>query len=348
VVGGSESLRMRARNYLLDQIRRGILQPGQAIPSVRDLSRGLEVSTSVAFSAIRELREERILERLANGRHRVGQQVERTLQKRHLRVAFCSEGSDHIRLGVYQSIFNHLAQLSVGARIEVDCLLELQDTWSGLEANHYDLMVVADWKPENAETICYGPTIGLDTRGIEVSAVVKTDHFRGGELAGRYLRSQGHRRVVYWDIVPEQVGPFQGLVHRRLGFCKGWIDGGGAMEDVVHLPVMLSEGQDLAPLIHEHQGQADAFFVCWDAGALWMWEALDRLGIRVPDDLALMGYDGSYEALRHTPPLTTVQQPCREIARKVVELVSQWDGGKDAYAYEEFLVAPSLLPGGSA
>ena len=107
------------------------------------------------------------------------------------------------------------------------------------------------------------------------------------------------------------------MVLRRLGFSKGWVDAGGELNDIKYLPVMTTEKQDLKPLIKEHIKGVDAFFVYWDQGALNMWETLTEMGIRVPDDIALVGYDGSYEARKHEPPLTTVRQPCREIAEKI-------------------------------
>jgi hypothetical protein len=346
-VSVSEPLKSRARNYLLDQIRRGQLLPGQPIPSVRDLSKDLAVSTSVTFSAIKELRTERILERVANGRHLVGREVIRALQNRSLRVGFCSLGIDHIREGIYQSIFNHLTRLAKSNLINIDCLLELHNTWSGLEPNYYDLMIVSDWIPQDASRLCHGPTLGLDTRGIKVDSVVKTDHFKGGELAGKHLREKGRTRVVYWDNVKEEAGEFQGIVYRRLGFYKGWVDGGGSLDEIKHLPVMTTEKQDLKPLVEQHLKDADAFFVFWDCGALRMWETLTKMGVRVPEDIALMGYDGSYDAVKHDPPLTSIRQPCREIAETLAKLLNTWDGRPESLADKEFLIPPTLLAGGS-
>jgi DNA-binding transcriptional regulator YhcF (GntR family) len=342
-----EPLKMRTRDFLLEQIRRGLLKPGQHVPSVREISRNLDVSTNVAFLAIKELREERILEKLANGRHLVGKGVTTLLQKRSLSLGFSSWGAEHIKEGIYQSIYNFLVRLGKSCNTNVDCLLDLHDTWSHLAPNHFDAMVVADWKPENIQTICRGPSIGLDTRGIVTDCVVKTDHHKGGELAGRHLRELGRKKVIYWGNIVESTHGFQGMVLRRLGFSKGWVDAGGELNDIKYLPVMTMEKQDLKPLIKEHLKGVDAFFVYCDSAALEMWEALTEMGIRVPGDLALIGYDGAYGARKHDPPLTTILQPCREIAEKIFELVTQFDGNIDSLKGNEYLIPPTLLAGGS-
>jgi len=341
-------LRAMARQYFVDRIRRGVFSPGKQIPSVRDISRDLGVSTIVTFAAIRELRAERVLEQLANGRHQVGSEAIRLVQGRHIRVGFTSMGIDRIREGIYQSIFNHLVKLAPKRNVEIECLLELHDTWSETDDGHFDVMVVADWKPECVGRLCRGPVIGLDTRGIAVDCVVKTDHFAGGELAGRHLRQQGRRRVVYWDNVKEEGRAFQGLAYRRLGFYKGWVDAGGDIEEIRYVPVLTTDEQDLVPLIQQHRQDADAFFAFWDCGALRLWDAMTKLGIRVPDDIALVGFDGTYEAMTHDPPLTTVRQPCREIAEKVIELLTKGELSRDALMGREFFIPPRFVEGRSS
>ena len=105
--------------------------------------------------------------------------------------------------------------------ISVDCLLDLHDTSSELEPNHFDAMVIADWKPENAKSICHGPCIGLDTRGIEADCLVKTDHHKGGELAGRHLRERGRQKVAYWVILWSPPRAFRVWCFAGWDFPKG-------------------------------------------------------------------------------------------------------------------------------
>jgi DNA-binding LacI/PurR family transcriptional regulator len=339
------TLKSRMRKFLLDQIDRGLLKPGQHIPSVRHLSRNLAVSTSVAFQTIRELKAERILEQSPNGRHVVSKDLTSAHPTKKLRLAFSSCGSDHIRHTIYQSIYNYLLAHCRPANNTLDCLLELNDTWSPLAPDYYDALIVADWKPQNADKICHGPCIGLDSwEGVAVDCVVRTDHHKGGELAGLHLRRAGRKRVAYWDIIKEKSQLLKGMTHRRLGFMKGWIDGGGDLEEVVYLPVICGK-DELRPLVAEVAKKVDTFFCFSDQTALNIADILQELGVRIPDDIALMGYDGTYEALKYKPSLTTICQPCREIAAKVMELITASDAR--ALDNQEILISPVLIKGGS-
>jgi len=56
------------------------------------------------------------------------------------------------------------------------------------------------------------------------------------------------------------------------------------------------------------------------AGAM---TAIQQAGLRIPDDIAVVGFDGSELAEMVSPPLTTLAQPSKEIGRRACELVLQ-------------------------
>lgn len=72
-------------------------------------------------------------------------------------------------------------------------------------------------------------------------------------------------------------------------------------------------GQNLTDWYREHQPSA---LLCWsDDIAFTCIKLLGNVGISVPDDLSVVGFDSSEECDRMTPPLTSVRQPIFEIAR---------------------------------
>jgi len=76
---------------------------------------------------------------------------------------------------------------------------------------------------------------------------------------------------------------------------------------------------------------------------------LERLGLRVPDDISVVGYDGIREGAESRPPLTTVRQPLKEIGQKCVEvLLSQIRGevapGQKILLPTEIIERGSLAP----
>ena len=71
-----------------------------------------------------------------------------------------------------------------------------------------------------------------------------------------------------------------------------------------------------------------------------------ELGISVPDQLKVIGYDGTYFIENFYPHLTTIKQPMEEIARLTVDLLLQKIEGKEVATTGYFLPV-SLLPGRS-
>lgn len=79
--------------------------------------------------------------------------------------------------------------------------------------------------------------------------------------------------------------------------------------------------ESIRVLLDERQMRPDAIVACNDLLARWAMEALQERGIRVPQDIAVVGYDNisAYQFL--SPPLTTVHQPIAEKARLATEML---------------------------
>ncbi|MBA4864573.1 substrate-binding domain-containing protein [Streptomyces sp. PSKA54] len=71
-----------------------------------------------------------------------------------------------------------------------------------------------------------------------------------------------------------------------------------------------------------------AVFVCSDKMALGVYEALAQCGLRVPDDISVVGFDDLPEARWATPALTTVRQPLSEMAATAVRLLVRLMAGE--------------------
>jgi DNA-binding LacI/PurR family transcriptional regulator len=71
----------------------------------------------------------------------------------------------------------------------------------------------------------------------------------------------------------------------------------------------------------EQEPDIDAVFCASDLMAVGAMDALAAAGRRVPDDVAVVGYDDSNLARYTVPPLTTVRQPTRELGREMVRLL---------------------------
>ncbi len=152
--------------------------------------------------------------------------------------------------------------------------------------------------------------IGADVAG---KASVRVDQVAGGRLATEYLLGLGHRTV---HLV---TGPLDTL--DAIGRLDGWrttLEAAGA-------PVPESVTGDWSPRSGYAAGQRlvgrpglDAVFVSNDQMALGLLRCLDEHGLRVPDDVSVVGYDDIPEAEFFTPPLTTVRQPFTDVGERAI------------------------------
>lgn len=140
------------------------------------------------------------------------------------------------------------------------------------------------------------------------------DQRRGAELAVEHLLALGHRRILH------MAGPTDWLdaQGRELGWRAAVLGAG-----IEPLPVVVGDwtadfGYAFA---HELGGRPDftAVFCANDQMALGLLHGLAELGLSVPDDLSVVGFDDLPEARHYRPPLTTIRQDFESLGRRVVD-----------------------------
>ena len=82
-------------------------------------------------------------------------------------------------------------------------------------------------------------------------------------------------------------------------------------------------GMECAQKLLSMSNRPDAIFACNDDMAAGAIAAAHRAGLRVPEDITVVGFDDTEKASPTWPTLTTVRQPIREMARCAVEYLSQ-------------------------
>ena len=134
--------------------------------------------------------------------------------------------------------------------------------------------------------------------------VVDVDNVAGARTATQHLLSTGRRRIatITGPLTMASSGD------RLQGFRSALADAGLVPFAEEAGDYSESSGADAARRILA-MGTPDAIFVASDLMARGALTALRATGIRVPDDVALVGYDDSSVALTTDPPLTTVRQP---------------------------------------
>jgi DNA-binding LacI/PurR family transcriptional regulator len=147
---------------------------------------------------------------------------------------------------------------------------------------------------------------------------IATDNEYGGWLATRHLLDLGHRRIAYLG------GPTAGRSHqaRAAGYRRALQEAGLRFAPELVLPGdgSLAAGRAaLARLLAQNaNGRPTALFCYNDLSALGLLAEAHRRGLRLPDDLSVVGFDNVPYAEISLPPLTTVDQRKEELGRLAV------------------------------
>lgn len=165
--------------------------------------------------------------------------------------------------------------------------------------------------------------VGRPFSGGETLTYVDADNRGGAERAVRHLIASG-RRVVATVAGPVDMSPgVDRLEGYRAATSAAGIDDPGL---IVHGDFGQVSGHHALYRLLDRRPAVDAVFAASDLMAAGVLHALRRTGRRVPDDVAVVGFDDDPLA-RHThPPLTTVRQPVDEMgARTASELLALID-----------------------
>ncbi|MDW4918300.1 LacI family DNA-binding transcriptional regulator [Streptomyces californicus] len=155
------------------------------------------------------------------------------------------------------------------------------------------------------------------------------------EQAWRHLVSLGHERI---GLV---LGPADHVPSRRRLEAARLIAGDLLVDEFVERSIFSLEGGQAAASRLLDQGVTG--IVCAsDPLALGAVRAVRRRGLRVPDDVSVVGYDDSAFMTCTEPPLTTVRQPIEAMGRAAVDLLAAQIQGS-AVPHAELLFEPELV-----
>ncbi|GGY40774.1 LacI family DNA-binding transcriptional regulator [Streptomyces omiyaensis] len=157
----------------------------------------------------------------------------------------------------------------------------------------------------------------VDTR---TACSVAADDVLGGGLAGRHLLAAGHRRIAY----VHGPGHLQQVRDRREGLARAVEEAGLGTDAIVDIPAErldVSAGRDAGARLLGLSPRPTAVFCANDLLALGVMQTTFDAGVRVPDDLAVVGYDDIEFAEASLIPLTSVRHPAAEIGRLAAGLL---------------------------
>ncbi len=202
------------------------------------------------------------------------------------------------------------------------------------------LVVVSSWVEPDVLTAAArrAPVVMVGRPAAPVAGVdtVNNDDERGATLVVDHLVATGRTRIAHVTGSRRPAG-----VARRAGY-EAAMRAHGLDE---HVRVVEHDGAvpPLEPLLASGY---DAVFARNDVEAFDVLDRAHDLGLRVPQDLAVVGYDDTALATRARPRLTSVQQQRELMGRRAVELLHERADGRRDDVHE--VLAPTLVVRGSS
>ena len=152
-------------------------------------------------------------------------------------------------------------------------------------------------------------------------SVVAVDNYNGARTATRHLLEQGYRHIghvagplAWWEARQRRAGWHKALLDA--GLCSNdnqWVEGNWSSES----------GESAIRQLLDQYPDMDAVFVANDQMALSVLRVARQRGLKVPQDLAVVGFDGMPEGAYFCPALTTMHQNLHELGCLAVQQVVQ-------------------------
>lgn len=173
---------------------------------------------------------------------------------------------------------------------------------------------------------------------------VNPDNYHGGFVVTRHLIQQGRERIAFLG----QSQQLYSIRQRVEGYQQALFDAGLSLpaQYRVEIPPMkdieqaLVEGMDH---LLAQTPQPDAIFACNDVAALVAMRICARKGLKVPEDIAIVGFDDIDAAAWAYPPLTTIAVDKRELGRDAFRLLLSDEGERNLLMPVRLIVRESSL-----
>ncbi len=186
------------------------------------------------------------------------------------------------------------------------------------------------------------PVVVVDRNAGPDCCSVTVDDVAGGRMAAEHLLETGHERIAFAG------GPMSiGQIADRLAGAQQATAAAGTPEPVV----LATEGSNIAAGHHAAERllglpaarRPTAVFCANDLLALGLLQRVIGMGLQVPRDLAIVGYDDIEFAAAAAVPLTSVSQPRRLLGRTAAELLLAEARAGAEHHHEQMVFTPELM-----
>ncbi len=189
------------------------------------------------------------------------------------------------------------------------------------------------------------PIVYITMEPKEITATVSVDNYLGGRMAMAHLLEQGYRSIGHisgpmdWWEARQRMLAWKDALRESGVEAKEehWAEGNWSS----------ASGVQAVEKLFEQYPAMDSIFVANDQMALGVIQVANQKGLKIPEDLGIVGFDDIPESAFFNPPLTTVQQDQYTVGKVAVEEVIKiiefgWQG-VDAMDLKSMILPPTLV-----
>jgi len=349
------------KDCLLAELNSGRLGPGDPLPSEKRLADRLHVARNTVRQAMSELERRELIHRVPGRGTFVDKDIHRRLNNGLELFALITPET---RTGFYPSLLHGFETASN----QVQNQTIVCSTENNVDKQASAVLQLLD---KHVAGVAIVPTTGpstpayqvrqLQQRGIPVvfchrrvsgvlAPLVSFSFSLVGQLAGEALASHGHRRVAFFAThrAAATTGYLAGL-RRRLAECDGEVPDEFIYQGNTTLPDVARQEEDIRKTLEAMLALPQpptAIMTSFDTMAEMVYLLLSRLGVRVPQDISIIGFGGKWREGAFSRRLTSVTIDEVQVGSKAVELLDEIrQGRRPLDDSEEVLMPLDISPG---
>lgn len=346
----TQSKHERLKKHFIDELRVGRLKPGDAIPTEQSLMETLGVARATIRQAMASLENEGLIRRIQGKGTFVEEDVRRKLKRGQDIYALVTPETHG---GFYPSLLHGFETAASSVRHQaIICSTDFDVSRQGdiiLQLLDKEVGGVAIVPTVDPPTPAYQPG-QLQKRGIPVvfchrrvdgiqAPLLVLPYYDVGYTAGRALAAHGHRCVAF---ITSRNAPSMEAYQSGLQDALA-MDGGKVPAEFVHRSASINGEEELLVAlrrIFSYPNPPTAIFTTFDCQAEMIYFLLPRIGLRVPEDVSLIGFGGAWRDGVLLRRLTSVVIDEVATGRKAVTLLHEMRQGKRAIDDNEEFVLP--------
>ena len=181
--------------------------------------------------------------------------------------------------------------------------------------------------------------IGENLREVPES-YVSVDNYRGAQMGVEYLYKLGHRDILYFgrrrgSTTHQLRAEGYAAACEHFGLTQRYCNNTFSFSSVKY-------GYQLAKQLFSRERHFSAIFAATDTNALGIMQAAEEIGLRIPQDLSLLGFDNIRDSSLPRIELTTIEQPMKMLASVAVDTLLDKIQNEQA-GYSHRILSPALI-----